>query len=182
MKTSDSDPIRVDFLPGEALGLQGRIGMTISPGKKLPGLAGLWRRHLEKDLQRLREHYGADLLVSLLEPNEFEKLGTPDLLARARAYGMETAWLPTPDGSVPDSINAFRELIERILDSARQGQTVIIHCRGGLGRTGLVAASCLVALGHAPSQAVQVVRRVRPGSVENRKQEEYVRAFSLGRL
>ena len=151
--------------------------MTLAPGKKHPGLAGLWRRHLDDDLRRLREHYGTRLLVSLLEASEFEKLGTPDLLDRARAHGLETAWLPTVDGSAPNSMDDFLQLVEQILGNAREGRTVVIHCRGGLGRTGLAAACCLVAVGHAPPEAVRLVRKVRPGSVENQKQEAFVEAF-----
>lgn len=177
MKTSESDPIRVDFLIPGMLGLSGRIGMTISPGKKHLGMTGHWDRHLDTDLLRLRDHYRVNLLISLLEQHEYERLGIGDLIARANALGMATVWFPIADGSVPTSMEAFIQLIERIITSTREGQTVVIHCRGGLGRTGLVAASCLVASGHAPGKALELVRQVRPGSIENLAQEHYLRSF-----
>jgi protein-tyrosine phosphatase len=53
----------------------------------------------------------------------------------------------------------------------------VIHCRGGLGRSGTVAAACLVALGHGPAEAIERVRAARPGAVESRSQEEWVRSY-----
>jgi protein-tyrosine phosphatase len=55
------------------------------------------------------------------------------------------------------------------------GEGIVVHCRGGLGRTGIVAARLLVEFGEAPESALFRVRRARTGTVENRLQEEYVR-------
>jgi len=54
------------------------------------------------------------------------------------------------------------------------GQSIVVHCRGGLGRTGMVAARLLVELGEKPVTALQRVRAARPGAVETVEQEEYV--------
>jgi len=75
----------------------------------------------------------------------------------------------------------FARLIERILVAARAGQTVVIHCRGGLGRSGTVAAACLVALGHQPADAIELVRSARPGAVESTSQERWVHSYSEAR-
>jgi protein-tyrosine phosphatase len=72
----------------------------------------------------------------------------------------------------------FQALIGQILEAARAGQTVVIHCRGGLGRTGTVAAACLVALGHAPETAIDSVRAARPGAVETPAQARWIEAYS----
>jgi len=177
MKTSATDPIRVDFLPGDAHGLAGRVGMTIAPGKKHHGLTGGWQRDLETDLLRLREVYRCDLLVTLLEKHELDRFHVPNLLDLTRTHGMESAWAPIRDGGVPKAMDSFRELISRIVAGATAGRTVVIHCRGGLGRTGLVAASFLVALGRSPAEAMSIVRQARPGTVETGEQELYIRRF-----
>ena len=57
---------------------------------------------------------------------------------------------------------------------------VLVHCKGGLGRAGLVAARILVERGAAPMDAINLVRRVRPGAIQTIRQEAYVR--SLGAL
>lgn len=72
----------------------------------------------------------------------------------------------------------FVRMIESILDDVRAGRTVVIHCRGGLGRSGLVAASCLVALGQQPKEAIRRVRSARPGAVEVESQERWVSAVA----
>jgi hypothetical protein len=64
-KTSESHPIRVDFVPREALGDRGRLGMTFCSGKKASGIDGLWERDLDADLMRMREEDNVAVLVSL---------------------------------------------------------------------------------------------------------------------
>jgi len=53
---------------------------------------------------------------------------------------------------------------------------VLIHCTGGLGRSGMIAARLLVELGEEPRLAMQRVRAARPGAIETAAQEAYVLA------
>jgi protein-tyrosine phosphatase len=171
-----ASPLYVDFLAAEDTGLPGPIGLTIAPGKN----DGFTRRDLDTDLERLQDEYRCELLVSLMESHEYEWLGIAGLFERAASLGIEVVHFPIEDADAPspDEMPRFGELIARIVDVARAGRTVVIHCRGGLGRTGTVAASCLVALGHLPEQAIECVRAVRPGAVETVAQERWVHAFA----
>ena len=54
----------------------------------------------------------------------------------------------------------------------------MVACRGGLGRTGTAVACLLVDGGVAPAEAIARVRAARPGTVERRVQEEFVRDWS----
>ena len=58
----------------------------------------------------------------------------------------------------------------------RRGERVLVHCRGGLGRAGSVAARLLVEFGAAPVDAIAQVRVARPGAIETREQEQWVHA------
>jgi protein-tyrosine phosphatase len=178
MKSSETDPIRVDFLAAADVGLPGRIGLTFAPGKK--DRFGAWDRDLDADLQRLRDHYKVDRLVSLMQAREYHMLHIGDLVERARAHGIAVRRFPIHDVSAPPAraMTRFIRMIEAIVDDVRAGRTVVIHCRGGLGRTGLVAASCLVALGHEPGEAIRRVRLARPGAVEAMEQEDWVFALA----
>jgi protein-tyrosine phosphatase len=178
LRTSETSPLYVDFLPAEAHGLAGRIGLTMAPGKR--DHFGLWDRELELDLERLRDHYRASLLVTLVEEHELRLLRIPTLLARARAHGLDSEWFPFEDGDVPSDAPGLTALTGRILETVRAGRTVVIHCRGGLGRSGLVAAACLIALGHAPPDAIRIVRAARTGAIEPR-QEAWLGARSRRR-
>lgn len=176
--TSDSDPIRVDFLPNELTGLPGRLGMTIAPGKRNVGMHATWERHLEQDLTHLRHHYQVEKLITLLETPEFAALQIPNLLLQVQAHGMRSQQFPIQDFGTPTSMDGLLELVESILEDVAHGQTVVIHCKAGLGRTGLVTAACLVALGYAPEDAFAAVRQSRPGSIETPEQEAYAEAFA----
>ncbi|HEY9616684.1 MAG TPA: cyclin-dependent kinase inhibitor 3 family protein [Microcoleaceae cyanobacterium] len=176
--TSDTEPIRVDFLPNELTGLQGRLGMTIAPGKRNIGMHAIWERDLETDLTHLRHHYRVEKLVTLLETPEFAALQIPNLLIQVQAHGMRSQQFPIHDFGTPTSMQGLLELVESILEDVAQGQTVVIHCKAGLGRTGLVTAACLVALGYSPDDAFAAVRQSRPGSIETPAQEAYAEAFA----
>ncbi|MFO0590555.1 MAG: cyclin-dependent kinase inhibitor 3 family protein [Polyangiaceae bacterium] len=177
-KTSASHPIYVDFLPADAAAGPGRIGLTIAPGKQASGIDGEWRRDVDMDLARLRSEYDAGVLVSLCEPHELAFLKIADLHARARAHGIAVEPFPYADGGVPGALSDLASLLERMAGAVREGRTVVIHCRGGLGRSGTVAACALIARGASAEDAIRVVRASRKGAVENERQEEFVRQFA----
>ncbi len=167
----------------EMLGLPGaRLGMTILPGVKDPGR---WDRDLGVDLERLTGRYKTDTLVTLLEEEEFELYGVPGFLEHAREAGLKVDHFPIKDVSTPPKARAddYAALVERLLGLLRERKTVVVHCRGGLGRTGTVVASVLTALGYGADEAISLVRKVRKSSraVETRDQREYVRAFAQQR-
>lgn len=175
IRTSLSHPIRVDALPV----LSGRLGLTFCPGKHGDSLSGpVWARNLDLDLGGLKT-WGADLIVTLMERHEFGLLRVPDLPERIVAQGIEWVHLPIRDVDVPAA--AFDALwpsvLADILARLRAGGNVVLHCRGGLGRTGLVAAMILIETGLDPEEAIRAVRAVRPSAIETVGQERYVRAY-----
>ncbi|HEX7499666.1 MAG TPA: hypothetical protein VF524_05095, partial [Polyangia bacterium] len=117
--TGSSSPLHVDFVPDPALGLRGRRGMTLAPGKKD------WNcdRDLAQDLTALRNQFHADVLVSLLEDFEYRDLKIADLASRARELGIEPRRFPVPDGSTParQDMPQFRELVDGIVASLESG-------------------------------------------------------------
>lgn len=61
-KTSETDPIRVDFVAPDVVPPPGRIGLTFAPGKQDPAArTGAWDRDLSADLQHLRSRFGTDM-------------------------------------------------------------------------------------------------------------------------
>jgi ADP-ribosyl-[dinitrogen reductase] hydrolase len=63
----------------------------------------------------------------------------------------------------------------------RRKLNVLVHCRGGLGRAGTIAARLLVELGMEPTKAIASVRGVRPGAIETSEQERFVLGFGTAR-
>ena len=165
-------------------GLPGRLGLTFAPGKRaVSSVYGLrWDRDLDIDLRDLRLVHGTDVLVALIRDYEYELLGIPDLVERAEAHGMTVRRFEIEDVSVPEpaSEGAFRELIDELDAHLAAGRNLTVHCRGGLGRSGLVAACVLVRHGIGASEAIARVRAARPGAVETHGQERYVHAYAAG--
>jgi hypothetical protein len=180
-KTSESDPIRVDFLDHERYPILRRLGLTFAPGKKQGGArSGLWDRDLELDARRLRDIYRTDLLVSLLEGHELTELEIPDLVVVMNRVGIEVIRHPIQDGSVPEDIAAFVSVIERIKRALENRRTVVVHCKGGLGRAGTAAACAVVTIsgGAISGQvAIQLVRDRRHGAIETLAQERFIDGF-----
>jgi protein-tyrosine phosphatase len=176
------EPIRVDFLAQEVLECGGRLGMCCAPGRRSPGGDEPQEQKLESDLKRIKDEYGAEVLICLMEPTECERLGIADLFQRAKDVGLEVLRLPIPDGGTPAHAGlerAHRELVERVVTELKAGKSVVVHCQGGYGRSGLVGASVLVALGYSTEEAIRAVQEARPGTIESPSQADYVLRFEM---
>ena len=177
LRTSISHPLRIHaFSVGQA---GGAVGLSQAPGKKQ--VAGRWARDLDIDLQAIVQ-WGATHLVSLLEPAEFLALRIEALPERARAAGLQWHGLPISNGAAPDArlLSAWATLGPRLVDDLQAGQRVLVHCRGGNGRTGTVAAMLLLQAGVCSSgqDAIACLRRVRPEAIETRAQAAFVESWA----
>lgn len=181
-RTSDTHPIEVQWIEEGAFTGPGRLGLTYAPGKRgrAPASGIDWQRDLDKDLDRLRDHHGTDVLVSLMEGFEYEDLKVPGLIEGATARGIEVIHLPIVDGAAPsdEQASAVIDLTNRVRAGLSAGETVVIHCRGGQGRTGMVAAALLTTYGQDAEAAIATVRRAQPKAVESETQQRYVEAFA----
>jgi ADP-ribosyl-[dinitrogen reductase] hydrolase len=155
--------------------------LTLCPGKKDPAaMTGGWDRDLALDLDAVRL-WGAAAVVTLAEQEELDLLEVPQLGKDVVRRHMLWFHLPIADASTPDAYfeQAWDLHGEGLRSLLRQGFNVLIHCRGGLGRAGTIAARLLVELGVEPREAIRQVRHVRPGAIETPAQEEHVRSIDL---
>ncbi len=182
IRTSLSHPLRIDELSID--GLSGLIGITFCPGKCAPSYGGYrWERDLDCDLAAISK-WSADAVVTLIENHEFEMLGVPHLGQQVRARGIDWHHLPIVDVAPPDGRfeEAWLRSGPQLCAILRDGGRVLVHCRGGLGRAGTVAARLLVECGVTRNEAVEQVRRARPGAIETKQQLEYVLGFRLDEI
>jgi ADP-ribosyl-[dinitrogen reductase] hydrolase len=176
MRTSQSHPLQIATVqPNEATG---RIGITFCPGKVQPGaMSGSWNRDLGLDLDAIAK-WGAVAVVTLVEDHELVTLKVNTMGKEVRARHMDWFHLPIPDVSVPDA--AFEQqwagVAPDLMQRLRAGFDVLVHCKGGLGRAGTIAARLMIGMGVPADQAVKAVRAVRPGAIETSAQLAHVMA------
>ena len=175
MRTSVTHPLRIDEIRIE--NLAGVIGLTFCPGKtQKNGWTGAWQRSLDLDLAAIKA-WGADAVVTLMESKELDLYDVRDLPGKVQGLGMIWNHLPNQDEHAPtkqfdlDWQTEGKDLVERLMD----GQRILLHCKGGLGRTGTVAARLLIEFGYGPDEAIKTVRNVRRDSIDPGQQEDYVR-------
>ena len=82
------------------------------------------------------------------------------------AEALETGTVPCAvlpfairEGGVPEDRDAFWELANAIGKRVQSGESVLIHCAGGVGRTAMLAVAVLLALGEPLNEAEHAVAR-----------------------
>jgi protein-tyrosine phosphatase len=113
--------------------------------------------------------------MSLLEPAEDEVLQLQQEAELAVSNGLRFVHFPIPDRGVPPSPLAAGAVIRDLVDDLQQGKRVAIHCRQGIGRSGLIAAGALVTAGMPAEAALQTVSSARGLSIpETPEQRSWV--------
>ena len=147
----------------------GRLGILARPR------GGDWLEDEAREWARL----GIDVVVSLLTPDEVEEFDLTDEARLCRSHGMEFVALPVPDRGVPPSREAVLEVVSQLDAQLASGKTVGIHCRQGIGRSGVLAACLLVSSGLSPESAFERLSESRGRPIpETSEQQAWVEGFA----
>ena len=174
MRTSISHPLYINWLPTE--GDEGKIGMTLCPGKYQPrSWTGSWDRDLDLDLDALR-NAGVERLISLVTNEDMEVLRVLELPHKVGDYGLEWNHLPLEDTTVPDEVwlSKAEPVFAHLLKSIPEGECVVVHCMGGLSRAGVFVAMFFWLRGMAMRDAIAHVRANRSPRCINQRQEAFL--------
>jgi protein-tyrosine phosphatase len=130
---------------------RGRLAVVTRPrgGDWLDEEANGWRRA------------GIDVVVSLLEDDEAVQLDLVNEPRTAETNGIRFISFPIPDRGVPASLPAAIALMASIAGALEDGKNVAVHCRQGIGRSGLIAVGVLATSGVSPEQAIRTVSSAR---------------------
>lgn len=129
---------------------------------------------LEDEVRALKEN-GFDIVVSLLTRQEAEELGLTSEAKLVTQTGLQFRNYPIPDLGVPDSQQSAMQFLEELRKDLLAGKKIAVHCRGSIGRSGLVASSVLVLSGLDPTSAFHRVSKSRGcDSPETLEQKHWV--------
>jgi protein-tyrosine phosphatase len=122
---------------------------------------------------------GVDVLVSLLTPDEVMELDLREEAECCRRQEVIYLSFPILDRRTPPFSARTFTFLEQVHRQVSGGKHVAVHCRQGLGRAALMAASVLVLAGFSPDQAFELLSSVRGYPVpETEEQRAWVVAFS----
>lgn len=122
---------------------------------------------------------GVDAILSLLTGDEEQDLDLVGEATMAKKQGLDFTAFPIPDRQVPKSEAQLRQTLEKINAALLSGRNVVVHCRQGIGRTGLVAACLLIKNGMSPGAAVETITASRGVTVpETAEQREWIERFA----
>ena len=122
---------------------------------------------------------GVNTVVSLLEPAEERSLELDKESLEARKLGMSFISFPIPDREVPKSEASLTKLIDVLSVELTKGKNAVIHCRQGVGRSGLVAACLLISKGRSSGAALTELSHARGVPIpETREQREWIERFA----
>jgi hypothetical protein len=157
-------------------------------------LAGEYPRDWEDDLSRekLRQllKAGVTFFLDLTEAGEYGLKPYTHLLDQeAVAWERDATHqrMPIRDRGTPTPEEMTR-ILDTIDAALAEGQTVYIHCYGGIGRTGTVVGCYLTRHGMSGKEALEEITRLREGtpdgwmsSPETGAQRRMVRGWSAGK-
>jgi hypothetical protein len=139
-----------------------RIGIC-----RLPGLFG----NFDSDITAI-VGWRPTLVVSMTEEAEMHQYGSGNLGAVLGNAAIDWFHLPIrdyggPEGSTRDAWPTLAACLHEILD---KGGAILLHCRGGQGRSGMIALRVLVERREEANVALARLRAARPGAVETQAQ------------
>lgn len=141
-----------------------------------PGTKGT---DLQASLEQLKEQ-GVQAIVTALSYEEMEKAGVGQLPELTRQLGMNWCYQPIEDDCVPnqDFDSGWQENSPKLQSILDNGGKVAMHCMGGSGRTGLLAAHVLLERGWDLDTIKAEVKERRPSAFTKPVQVAYIDAVA----
>ncbi|PTX04182.1 dual specificity protein phosphatase family protein [Pararhodobacter aggregans] len=152
------------------------MSFVISPLPLRRGILALCALPAAAEARAAVLDFAPALILSLTPDAELSRLGAADLPEWCAAVGIRRLSFPVEDFQTPPEGADWAALSAPATAVLRDGGRVLVHCRGGLGRSGMVALRLMVEAGEAPDAALLRLRAARPGAVETEAQERWAGA------
>ncbi len=164
----------------------GKVCICSFPGSKVARYSGIDPQNAFKQDLAVMYLLGMTEMIGLVESKEYKVMGLVGTPTEVLSVDSESVQgrikytnMPIRDFWIPDDafISAWHDKLQGFRSVLLAGNMLGIHCMGGRGRSGTVAAMLLINLGLNPEKAIIAVRAARPGAIENGKQESFVRSY-----
>jgi len=150
--------------------------VAIGTGKLFVMAMPVSGERIDEEFAGLRQ-LGIDHVVSLLEVEEQFEVGLADEEALCIKNGMRFTSFPITDRDVPQKIDALA-LAARLNRDISNGGHVVVHCRAGVGRTGVIASAVLIQAGYSSGEAIHMVSFARGSLVpDTEAQDNWIRSI-----
>jgi protein-tyrosine phosphatase len=147
----------------------GRLALAARPR------GGDW---LEDEIANWKRH-GVKTVLSLLTPDEEQELDLGNEAAEVKAQHLTFFSFPIVDRQVPSSEDRLTRVLEQIDKELSSGKNVVVHCRHGIGRTGLVAACLLLTKGFNLEKALNRLTAARSVPLpETTEQRQWIERYA----
>lgn len=131
---------------------------------------------LADEITNLKKH-NVGLLVSLLEKEEISELGLRQQETLCKSNGIEFINFPIADRDIPKTSDKDDWLVDYLRNKLQAGTFVVIHCRIGIGRSSIIAASVLLKAGLKADQVITDISKIRGLKVpDTDKQLQWLKA------
>lgn len=131
--------------------------------------AGEW---IEDEFSGLKT-IGVTSITSMLESSEAYEVGLQSEHQLCEKNNMEFLSFPIPDRGLPSNIREFTKLANHLHEKIQQGAGAVIHCRGGVGRCSLLAATILFREGDNTEEALEKISLARRVKVPDTKEQVF---------
>jgi cyclin-dependent kinase inhibitor 3 len=163
---------------------QGKLGLSQCPGKNLQqgrdGKAHV--RDIRSDISSFKDR-GVNAIVCLLNDPELRSIGVhPEKYKEAASFcDITFIQYPILEMAAPETVESVEAAVLRpVCDYILSGKFVVLHCRGGIGRAGTIAACMLKKMNLESNYALAIkyIRKKRDKRcIESRKQEDFVKSY-----
>lgn len=152
----------------------GHVFASCAPGK-IEFEKGVYR-DLVEDIESIKRE-NISVVVSLIEDFEFEQLLIEEFPNYVLENNINFIHYPIIDHQIPTNIKTFNLLIVHLCNLFLNGHRILIHCRGGVGRTGTVCACMLLHFGYSPKIAIETVKSRRRRALRNQSQCRFIHYY-----
>jgi protein-tyrosine phosphatase len=139
-------------------------------------------RDVSLDLDRIVS-LGIRTIICCLDDKELSYLGAPwtQYSQEAEKRQLNIIRIPIVEGRAPNTIEDVETILKEIDTKMGPGSHVLCHCRGGIGRAGLIASCYLIRKGFCANanEAIAMVRKRRsPKAIETLEQEQFIHKYA----